>query len=211
LRVERISRVASASAAVLLALFVVACGGGSSNENQRLAGKSILDEGALKENLVSPEDLDKYPADSPGHAFLQYWAALQFLDYASADGDVDPGLRSKLGLNRLNDAFQAQSAFYRTQTPVIADQTTKGPDTSIRWAINDSNNNPTTHTTTLRRSGGRWLIVYDSFLGDSLALVAQEQVQARINPAASTPSPAALAAGDRARSLQLDYLDTLNP
>src|SRR5262249_17539337 len=99
-------RIAAASLAVFLALAVFACGGGSSSETQRLAGKSTRDEGALKETLVSPEDLDQYPAASASHAFLEYWAALQFLDYATANSYIDPGLRSALGATRLNNAFQ---------------------------------------------------------------------------------------------------------
>src|SRR5262249_61833537 len=164
----------------------------------------------LRDTPVPPGILDPSPAARASHAFPEYGAALHFRDHATANSYIDPGLRFALGATRLNNAFQAQSAFYRTQAPVIANQTSRGPFTSVHWAINDAQNNPTTHTTTFLRSGDRWLVVFDSFLGDSLALAAQEQAQARIDPTAAGPSPAALAAGERARALQLDYLASLN-
>jgi hypothetical protein len=51
----------------------------------------------------------------------------------------------------------------------------------------------------LRRVAGRWLVINDSLLGDALAELVQMDVQRRIDPSETKPSPEAVAAGARAQ------------
>jgi hypothetical protein len=78
----------------------------------------------------------------------------------------------------------------------LRDQTTAGPLIGVAAS---GPGGDVEYSFVLRRSRGRWLVIYDSLVGDALGELVQTDVQRSIDPSVTKPSSKAVAAGARAQ------------
>jgi hypothetical protein len=192
-----------------VALPLAGCGGESDEDAQSLADKSLVDVSDLPDPVLTPEDVAAAEG-SPERAYLTYYQDAQFQDLASAVDRFAPGTVDAVGLSLLSQAIRSQITLMRGTEPSFIDEARSEPDlVSLRYALKGSDDQPVTATAVLRKQGGDWEIVYDSFLDGAIGSVAESRAQARIDPAASVSSIEALRAGSAAGRLQARYLEQL--
>lgn len=196
---------------LLIALLLLAgCGGNSDSEDVKLTKAGLVDLSALPDPVLTSEDIEATEPGSPQRAYLSYWRDAQFQNWAGAMDSFDPGLVDAVGFDELLGGLRSQAALMRVNAPALESASTSEPGlTSLPYAIVDAEGDVTTQTATLREKGGRWLIVYDSFLDGAIGGFVAGRVQAEIDPSAPTNSIEADRAGGRATLRQGRYLEQL--
>lgn len=193
---------------MMCALVLAACSGtAATHASQQLGQRSIASHVAPpSSSLVSTRDIASAPLASPRRAFLSLWSDLQWQALTSAISYYPTPLRDYIGSVTILQAFEFNAPFYRTSKPKIESETTNGAQVAVRYTLTGVNAPLVPTSITWTKVGGRWMVYYDPELDSALASWAQSETQQAINPAASTPSPQAVAAGIRLGGAQIRYL-----
>lgn len=185
------------------------CGSNDADQGAVVARRSIAEQvGPLPRATLTPQRIAREPTGSAREAFLRYWSNLQYGAWAMAVDAYDPPLRRAIGAHTLTEALKAQAALYRTTRPAIDGVRRGGAITTVLFHITDGGQTKT-WSSSWRRTGGRWRLIYDPLLDDPLRSSAQAAAQTAINPAAQQPAPRAVQAGYRASQLQSRYVESL--
>lgn len=196
----------------LAALFTTVSGCGQATDGDRvLSGatdnKPLSGEDQLIERkLVTDKDAREAPAGSAERAFLEYWTAVSFEDWATAVRYVDTSLRRILDVNYLVEALRIEGQNNVPVKPIIRDAARTRGSVSIRYLIRTSDGRLRPTSSSWEQRNGVWYMVYSSTLDDSYAAAVQQAVQNDVDPTATTPSRKAISAGSSARRAQSEAL-----
>jgi hypothetical protein len=129
-------------------------------------------------HLLTPQDIDRYPAGSPQHALLSWWRSAQFIDYQGYLQSFASGFRQTLRSDpKTRRALLVLGGFLTASTVKFLDVEQDGPDavtlyTEVRYQAR--NPDGTVATSTLPRAfrmirqGGAWRLQDDSFVQQTL-------------------------------------------
>jgi hypothetical protein len=198
---RRAGKVALIGLAVLAALVLSSCGGGESQPPEA-------------NNLVGQAELEKYPPDSAARSFLELWSDLQYQSWAEVAAYYSPGLRRFIGTEELVGAKKVDASTFPVTKPEIGRIKEDGPETTIYYSMALPGGTRELGSTTWRKEGGNWEMIYDSRLDAELNQFARNRVETEEHGAPSTeagkaPSAAASRAGIEAAHLQSEYLEGL--
>jgi hypothetical protein len=162
-------------------------------------------------DLVSQQGIDRYPEGSPERAFLEYWSDLQYNSWADVAGYYDPALRKFIGTAELIQAKKTGSSVYPYLQPDVKSTKTEDGLTTIYYTLTMEDGTTELASTSWRKEGGNWQLVFDSRLDGELAAVAQERVALNEDTGEGLatelpPSAKALRAGKAAARLQAEFL-----
>jgi hypothetical protein len=197
------------SRATSLRRWVAAFGAGlilafASSSSGSSAGPTVAPD-----NVVKGSDFSRYKPASVGRAFLQYWSSLQFQSWPDVVAFYDPRLRDFIGTGSLIGAKKLDATLFPQLKPGIVRVSSKAGNDTLHFTLRLSDGTKEFDSTTWRRAGGNWQIIYDSRLDDELRTLFQQRVEQQKNPAATAstpPSQAALRAGNNAAQLQTQFL-----
>lgn len=188
--------------ALVVAATVSACGTSASGPSTTLAPS----------NLVDHAELVKYPDGSVDRTFLEYWSNLQFNSWADVVAYYDPSFRSFIGTATLISAKKVAASSYPVLKPELVRTSSGQGVTTVYYTVIMEDGTKELASTTWRKVGGNWQIVYDSRMDGELTQLAQEKAQlAEGGPpgTASTEQPLstkALRAGKAASQIQARFL-----
>ena len=191
------------TAAVSASLLAASGCGGGSDSNQATEAR----------NLISTKEIETSPAGSPERAFLSFWSDLQYQSWAEAATYYSPALREFIGTAELIGAKKVDASLFPLIKPTVLDATESARDTTVRYSILLPEGTKELGSTTWRKEGGNWEMIYDSRLDPELNQFARNQVEIEEDGALSTdateaPSAAAAQAGVEASHLQAEFLET---
>jgi len=198
--------------AVLLMVPLLASCGGPTEADRLLATRTattplIAEDRQVESRLVSEGDVAKAPAGSARRAFLEYWNAISFEDWATAVRYLDVSVRKQLKPGYLVDALRTQGKEGMPVKPLIRTIIQRRGNTSIRYYVRtDQGQLRPTSSTWRQRKDGRWFLVYSAALDESYGSAVQLSVQNEIDPESPTASAAAVKAGRRATRAQAQTL-----
>jgi hypothetical protein len=163
-------------------------------------------------NLVGHKELVKYPDGSIDRTFLEFWSNLQFHSWADVAAYYDPSFRHFVGTASLINAKKVGASVYPLLKPNLVRTSSNQGVTTVYYMVINEDGTRELASTTWRKVGGNWEMVYDSRLDAELAQLAQEKVQlTEAGPAGASGaeqplSPKALQAGKQASQLQSQFL-----
>jgi hypothetical protein len=188
-------------AVVALAFAVGGCG--SSEEGPAANVK--------QHELVTQSAMARYPEGSVERTFLEYWSNLQFNAWADVAAYYDPGLRNFVGTSSLIAAKKTGSSVYPYLRPTIKETKTEDGLTTLYYTLSMEDGTTELASTSWRKVGSNWQLVYDSRLDGELSAVAEERIAlAESGESLATelpPSAKALQAGKAASLLQSEFLE----
>lgn len=204
---QRISRSAlrraalASVSALIVAATVSACG----------TSETGPPSGVAPNNTISHSELAKYPDGSVDRTFLEFWSNLQFRSWADVAAYYDPSFRDFVGTANVISAKKAGAASYTVLKPAIVRTSSGQGVTTVYYEVTLEDGTKELASTTWRKVGGNWQIVYDSRMDAELAQVAQEKAQLAeadaSNPSAEQPlSKKATRAGKAAAQIQARFL-----
>lgn len=188
----------TASAAILAALCVLAAGCGGDDGSPVAAPKEVVSRSDIsRAGRTKPAARLQRP-ESPEATVLLLWRYVQVGTFPLAPSLYHPRVAQRLTASRMVSAFRRQrTAFVGTKPRVLERERTELGEL-VRVQLSQPGSQPAEESFLLRRTGGRWLIIYDTVLAAALAVDAQAKVQARERDAPRDITPRAAAAGDRA-------------
>lgn len=157
----------------------------------------VLPDGRLATNPppLTLQDVDRRPAASPGHAVmaLLFWA--QWGSPANIAAAYDPGVEHAIGLTNLLGSWESMRQSILTALPTIVLERVEdaGTQASIGLELASTAGPPTRQSFVLRRTAGKWHVVYDTLVERTLPGYVAETLTP--NPGAKHVNPAALRAG----------------
>ena len=189
-------------------LVLAACSGTAAKHvSQQLSQHSIAPHvEPLPASLVTTREIASAPLGSPRRAFLSMWSDLQWQSFMDATSYYPVPLIDYIGATNILQAFEFNAAFYRTNKPHLEGEMTNGAQVIVRYVLTGLNAQIVPTSITWIKVDGRWMVYYDPELDSALASWAQSETQQAIDPAATTPSPRAVAAGSRLAGAQGRYL-----
>jgi hypothetical protein len=161
--------------------------------------------------MIDHAELVKYPAGSVDRTFLEYWSNLQFHSWANIAAYYDPSFRDFVGTAHVINAKKVGASSYPVLKPELVRTSSGQGVTTVYYTVIMEDGTKELASTTWRKVGGNWQIVYDLRMDAELSQLAQEEVQlAEAGPStASTeqpPSTKALRAGRAASQIQARFL-----
>lgn len=143
---------------------------------------------------------------------MSFWSDLQYQSWAEAVTYYSPAFREFLGTAKLIGAKKVGASLFPLTKPVVVSATEDGGDTTIHYSLVLPEGTKELGSTTWRKEGGNWAMIYDSQLDPELNQYARNQVEIEENGAVSTdpteaPSAAASRAGVEASHLQAEFLE----
>jgi hypothetical protein len=161
--------------------------------------------------LVGHKELIKYPDGSIDRTFLEFWSNLQFHSWADVAAYYDPSFRHFIGTASLINAKKVGASVYPLIKPNLVRTSSNQGATTVYYMVINEDGTRELASTTWRKVGGNWEMVYDSRLDAELAQLAQEKVQlTETGPGTSGAeqplSTKALKAGKQASQLQSKFL-----
>lgn len=163
------------------------------------------------DNLLSAQEISKQPSGSVQKSFLGYWSSLQYRSWADAAAYYDPVFRDFVGTVSLIGAKKVSSSIYPLVKPKIERLGSDGPNTTIFYTLVLPDGTKELNSTTWRRNGGNWQIIYDSRLDAELGQLATNQAEVKQSgalPSGTGPaSPEAVRAGKAAEQEQARFLE----
>lgn len=208
------SRLRTILLVLVLAVFV-GCGQGT--EGDRIlsgdaASKPLAAEDRLIERrLVGDGDTRQAPQGSAQRAFLEYWSAMSYEDWANAMRYFDVRLRRVLDANYLISALRIEGQNNLPVKPLIRSVSQTRGSVSIRYMVRTGDGRLRATSSSWAQRDDVWYLVYSSTLDDSYGASVQQAVQSDLDPTAKTPSRRAVSAGIRARRTQAETLRLLSP
>lgn len=194
--------------AILLMFPLLAGCGGPIEADRLLAARTtttplVAEDRQVESHLVSEADVARAPAGSARRAFLEYWNAISFEDWATAVRYLDVSVRKELKPGYLVDALRTQGKEGMPVKPLIRTIIQRRGNTSIRYYVRtDQGQLRPTSSTWRRRKDGRWFLVYSAALDESYGSAVQLSVQNETDPESPTASAQAIKAGRRATRAQ---------
>lgn len=198
-------------AVLLLAAVLVACGGETEADRILAAGSNkplTAEDEIVERRLVTDDDVRKHPEGSAERAFLEYWNAVSYEDWASAVRFVDTGLRRALDTKNLVSAFAIEGQRNLPVRPLIRGAVRTRASVSIRYFVRTEQGKLRPTSSSWERRGEDWYLVYSATLDDSYASAVQQAKQTELDPLGATPDERAVRAGNEARR---DSATTLEP
>jgi hypothetical protein len=128
-------------------------------------------------------------AGTAGAAVLEFWRYMQVGAVPAAVLAYTPAVRRAVGVTTLAGAVAAQRGNVRDINPVVvsADRTAAGTLVIVRGRAAEPGSAPLEASYTLRRTGGRWLIAFDTLADAAIRDYVLASVQGSIDPRASRP------------------------
>jgi hypothetical protein len=188
----------------------IGCGNSNGSKPDPVEGAGIT-KGVRppSETEVTNADITRYKDDTASRAFMRFWSQLQYQDWIGAIDRYSPGLQRVVGERNMLGAFKFQAAFYRSAKPVVRTEARRRGLTVVCFTYADGAGKRKLSSTTWRREGDRWTLVFDALLDEALQSWAQSRVQQRTAPNSPRPTKEALRAGIEASELQGRYLPFL--
>lgn len=188
-------------AALVVAATVSACGTSGSDSPSTLAPNNTIDHAELM----------RYPDGSVDRTFLEYWSNLQFHSWADVAAYYTPSFRDFVGTANVINAKKADASSYPVLKPELVRTSSGQGVTTVYYTVTMEDGTKELASTTWRKVGGNWQIVYDSRMDAELGQLAQEKVQlAEAGPStANTEQPIstkALQASRAASQVQARFL-----
>ena len=145
--------------------------------------------------------------------FLEYWSNLQFQSWADVAAYYDPRFRKFVGtVPLINAKKEAASIYPFAEAGNRQIQSNQGVST-VYFTVRLEDGTKELASTTWRKVGGNWQIVYDSRLDAELTQLAQEKAQLAESGAGTTEpssqplSQKAVRAGKAAGQVQSRFLE----
>jgi hypothetical protein len=179
---------------ILTAAATAGCGGSSDSKQPTTT--------APRQVLVGAKDLRRFKRGSVQRAMLDYWSSLQFHAWPQAISFLDPRLRDLLGTERLSRALEAGAGAFQATAPQIVSVQTRGRITTIQYRLR-AEGGDRLESSSWRREGGDWAIVFDSGLNPVLRVYAQTSIDGN---SAAKPSKRAARAAQAVGGLQARFL-----
>jgi hypothetical protein len=171
----------------LLSLVGSGCGGGSAK--QQSASELPVP--------LTLADVNKQRSDSPARTVFHLWFWAQWGGPVNVLDAYAPSVTRRVGALKIADAYARLRPTVLAARPRVVAQE-RNRDGSVTVAVLAVLAGPArklNESFTLRKQGGRWLVVYDTLLADGLSTDAQLVVD---GSGSRSPSPAGLKAGDLA-------------
>lgn len=180
---------------------------GCGDSNESAPRESVVGElPALERTLISDDELSTAPSGSARRAFLRYWSALQFQDWAGAAAFYEDRLLRHVGLDTVIEGLKGQADYFRTNKPRVVRTTRLGGRESVYFLIDDPSGRRITRSISWLRRGGSWRIFYDPYLDAAIQTAVQNATQLDIDPTSREAADRAVRAGAAAAQLQSRYL-----
>lgn len=171
-----------------LAALSLLAGCGTSGESGRAEKAGSFDPSAPWAN---------FPSTEPSATILSYWRLIQIGAYPAALSGYDPGVVQTVGAKALLEVLALQRSGIATLKPkVIAERSVDGGKVVAVEARNSAGNGGVYSFAVRRRDDGRWVIVYESLMGDSMPAAYARAIERRTRGAAN-PGVPAIREGDR--------------
>jgi hypothetical protein len=171
------------------------CGGGDDSKQPTTTARAPV--------LAGAKDLRRFKRGSVQRALLDYWSSLQFHAWPQAIGFLDPGLRNAIGIVRLTQALESAAGSFQATAPQIVSVQKRGRLTTIQYRLRQGEGGNRLESSSWRREGGEWAIVFDSGLNPLLRTYVQTSIDA---PNAAKPSARATRAARAVGELQAKFL-----
>ncbi len=178
----------STALALAVAFAVAGCGGSGSSDKQAAPVKPAPSAVASRPQLDRP--------GSPGAAIVSLWQLLRVDALPDAAALYDGSAIAGVGTLNFGAALQDLPKTYLTNRLSLVSSRRTGRGSLVVLKAKGQGGSQT-GSYSLRRRGGRWVIVYDSLLDSAIARVVAKRVQGG-SGSAGEPSRAAQAAGDNA-------------
>jgi hypothetical protein len=188
--------------AALLAVVIAGCGSSSTARITRV-GAPLTTQRTDGELVHAPAPLTAAAIDHlvPGsaeEAVMTVWFYGQWGAAPSIYEMYDSYIRHEVTAGVLTSVYAAQRDTMLASLPRLGTVRTTRLGTIVTVELLSASAAPRYESYLLRKSAGAWAIVYDSFFDTALLSYVETQVQDKIDPAATSPSPRAVAAGEAA-------------
>jgi hypothetical protein len=110
-----------------------------------------------------------YPSTDPRSSVLSYWRLLQIGAYPAAASGYDTTVVSSTGREDFLQALALQRPGVAAQKPRVTGVHDVTGGKVVQVDARNSAGNGGAYSFTVRRSGDKWVLVYDSLLGDSMS------------------------------------------
>lgn len=163
-----------------------------------------------EEALVAKSEVTRARVDSPVGTALQLWKAVQVGDVPSAAAFYHPKVRQTIGFGTIVGVLGQQRVSLAVLHPRIMSVQRTPLGVQVVVGARSGGSGVGIQSFLLRRDPEGWRVAYDTLLGDGLSSYVESQVQSRVAPRSSSPSPIAQRAAQQARiAYQTLFLKTL--